>query len=674
MLAKQLADKLTVIAIQQLEQGLRAKQKRMSLISEMIDVYNNKTIETDGDIMNIPFPFFASHIDLLFSKIDNAPSCTFKIPNKKILSEKVQAAFEQEKSSTRSGWSRKDRAEKKQELLSGRAISKIYASSEGNNYKSHYDLVDVFSFVADPTRGTLEEGNYHGETDIYKTHDSLVLGAKNGFYDKSQVERLKNFKESQADGNSYVVTNKFNRMKALGIDVDSSSFVEQKGVNMTEWVMKDNGTWFYLLFDPKSKIWVRVEELKEVFKSGKTPFVSWASHYDEFSFWTKGESDDVYPITEAMKFLLNTALENEKRRTRPMRAVESGSLVDINELQDFVPDNVLLFHPGRNPNIVTIENPAASLTIDLVSYLDNLNQSKSGVSEPGTQEADAKVGVFYGKLQQEADRIGIINKEYSESYAHKGYRFFWGMKEHLTKPKMVELLGKGGIKLQQLESVDFKDVDDVDDVIVSGGSSEQQTSAIENEKQLSSIKELTGSYPDKINARWVIRNVLLKSGFNDDDVSQALDTESSLNQELMEEADNAIQDILLDKMPRLNMGADITFLQRILDYAKDNLDYVLLDDEGNEKGIDKDMKKQFDMLLKYARAHENIVVGNMMRKSRKLAAGQVPQGEIAQNAVDVGGQATGQQMKQSLARPFESPTGTPEGTAEASQVMSKRMR
>lgn len=673
MLSKTLADKLTDIASQQLSQGLDAKKKRMDIVVEINNLYNNKTIELSGQTMNIPFPILAGQIDLLYSKIDNAPDVSYKVPNKQSLSDKVQAAWKQESSSTRAGWRRKDRAEKKFAMLSGRGVCKVYASSVGNEYRSHYDVVDIYAFVADPTRGFLEDGNYHGETDIFKTEASLALGVKAGVYSASQVALLGN-KETVKDGQQQVVTNKFDRLKALGIDVETTSFAGQEGYNMTEWVMRYNNEWYYLLFEPSRKIWVRAELLKDVFASGKTPYVSWATNYDEYNFWSKGPADDVYPIAEAIRFILNTALENEKRRGRPMRIVDAGALVDVNELQDYVPDNVIIRNPGKDPNIITVETPEITTTIDLVSFLDSMIQNKSGVADQGVAESDPKVGVFYGKLQQEADRIGTINKEYSESYAHKGYRFFWGLKQHLTKDKQIEMLGKGGVKLQQLTRFDFKDVDDVDDVVVSGGSQEAEETAVDVERKAKTLTELTSSYAEVLNPRWAIRTSLKLVGFDDDDIEEALDVESTVNRKIIEQADQAIQGIMMGDMPDLIMSADVAFANRILDYVREELNYIKLDKMGNEVGIDKDMKYKSDLLMAYLNAHKNIIMQNMMRvqQKAKVAAMGMPQVDQSGGGVQIPPVSQGTQQAQ-LAQPNETPTGTAAGTASQSQGVTRAL-
>ena len=44
MISRQLADKLTTIALKQLDAGIRMKEQRMKLIKEIEDLYNNKVV------------------------------------------------------------------------------------------------------------------------------------------------------------------------------------------------------------------------------------------------------------------------------------------------------------------------------------------------------------------------------------------------------------------------------------------------------------------------------------------------------------------------------------------------------------------------------------------------------------------------------------------------------
>ena len=666
-LSKTFADKLTAIASEQLSEGLRAKRDRMKIITEILDLYNNKTVKLVDQVTNIPFPILAGQIDLLFSKIDNPPQLNFKIPNKQTLSEKIKAAWVQESSSTKSGWSRKDRAAKKMAMLTGRAIEKVYASNVNNKYQSHYDVVDIFSFVADPMHGFLEDSIYHGETDIFKTKTALLSGARLGFYNPEQVKRLANFLETEKDGDIDVVQNKFDRLSALGVDVQTSSFAGQTGSLLTEWIMRYEDVLYYLFFEPKSRTWVRAEKLKDVFTNNKTPYVSWATHFDQYAFWTKSPADDSYPLAEAMRLILNNAIENEKRRTRPMRIVDAGALVNINELQDFIPDNVIVRNPNKDPNIITVETPETTSSINLATFFDQMIQNKSGVADPGVSSADPKVGIYYGRLQQEADRVGVFNKEYSESYAHKGYRFFWGLKQFLTAPKQLEMLGKSGVKLQELSTIDFKDVDDVDDVIVSGGSLEAETTAVEQKLKTDALTRLASVYPNELNASWVIRETLKSVSYTEDEIMEALDKEAEFNRETIEEADEAIQSIMLGKTPELNMAADVTFANRILDYARENINYVKLDKQGKETGVDKAALQQFTNLLAYANAHQKVIQSNMARKQVKAQAAAAAFQTLQPQATDETAPDNARTRLPSKTSPAQ---GTPQGTASASRKIA----
>lgn len=667
MLSNTEISELVSVASEQLEAGLKSLRPRKDTVRDIVELYNNKVFRSEDNTTNIPFPFLASIVDELFSKIDNKPSVNFYLPNKKTINQKLDSAWKQESSSMRAGWGRKDRAEKKMALLTGRGISKIYASSAMHKYKSHYDLVDFFSFVADPTRGHLDEGMYHGEIDIFKTKEELEFGVSNGVYLKEGVKKIIASRNPTSADYETMQTKK-DRLSSLGIDIQNDAYAGQKGVLFVEWVFKYKNEKFYLLFDPVSRIAIRAEKLKTIFTNNLSPYVSWAANYDEFNFWSKGPADDIYPIAEASRVILNNAIENEKRRTRPMRIVESGVIPDVNELMDYVPDNVVIANPGRSANIITLETPQVSASLDVAQYLKNLMQDFTGVVGQGVEEKDTKVGVFYGQLQREADRIGIINKSYSESYAEKGYRFFWGLKDHLTEKKAVEMLGKNGLKLGEITKKDLEMVDDVDDVIVSGGQAEQELNTIKDKQQSDVLAQLTGNpiYGQKLSPEWVIRVSLQKAGFEEEQINQALDVEKGSNAEIIEEADEAIASILDGITPKLNMGANVSFMQRILDYTRDNIDYIKLDKFGKEIGIDKTLKKQHDELLAYMEAHQKIVLSNA-RQNIALKDQQIAQQNPTQINIPV---TSEKEKKAALATPFESPIGTPEATAEASQIIS----
>jgi len=671
MVSNELATKLTNIAGQQLEAGTKMKQQRMQTVTEIEDLYNNKILIVDDGRINIPFPIMSGQIDTLYSKIDNPPSVSYRIPNKQNLADRVAAAWKIDSSSSRSGWSRKDRAEKKLALFSGRGIAKIFSSNVEKKYETHYEVVDHRSFICEGTRGFLEDNLYCGEVDIYKTEAELKQMASLGIYNKDNVQSL--LSGSGDDKTTYqAYANQYDRMRMLGLNPEQNAYVGQKIANLAEWYLEYEGSRYYLLFDPKSSIWLRCEKMIDIFGHEKYPYVSWAVNYDEYNFWSKGAGDDIMPMAEAMRITLNEALENNRRRNRPMRIVESGQIQDVNELLEYIPDNIIVSNPGRNSAIVTLETPEVTTSINMVEFLNRFMGEKSGISGAlqGTPEQDAKVGIYYGTLQQAADRIGTINKEYSESYAQKGYRYFWGLKMNLTGSKAIEMLGKFGYAWEELDGKDLKDVDDVDDVVVSGGSSEEALDEVKKRRRSETLASLTANQmlAQKLNPTWVIRTSLQEGEFTDDEIQEALDSQSDQNRELMLEADQAIQEILEGKTPKLNRGANVAFVQRIIDWEKDNINYIK--EDGSL------IKKQYELsqkILGYAEMHMQppflIVQNNMVRDVRQVYQEQLRQGvQPDSSAVNIP-QPTTEETRQSITQPFEAGM-SPEGTASASQQIS----
>ena len=675
-ISKELADKICITAVKQLEAGVKLRDERMKAVSDIEDLYFNRSLSLDDDNLgettgriNIPYPIMSGQVDTIWSKIDNPPTVTFKILRRKQIAEKIAQAWKQDSSSSRAGWVRKDRVEKKMALISGRAISKLYATSVKNKYKSHYEVIDYRNFYCEGRNGELELNMYCGEQNIFKTKEELKKLAEVGVYDQEQVEKLLEcVSTDEYKGNVSTFNGNNSRATAFGLESQNTTYAGQDIVNLTEHVMDWKGKRCYMLFDPVSKIWIRCDYQKEIFGSDKYHFVSWAYNEEPFIFWSKGAGDDIMPLAEATKIVLNNALTNHQRRTRPMRIIQSGDFPDPNEIMDYIPDNVIVTSQGKNGKIVTIETPEITQSIDLATFLTGFSSQQTGINTAsiGADENDAKVGVYYGQLQQESDRIGLVNKAYSESYADKAYRYFWGLKTNITEAIAVEMLGKGGFQLRELTREDLIKVDDVDDVICSGGSREEHLDEVKADRQRKTLSEITSDQEvnSLLSPKWKIKTSLKLGGFNEDDLEEALDKENDINRQLLEEADEAIQDILLGESPALNRGANTSFLQRILDFDTDNMNYINLDEEGKEDGIDKKMYKQSQRLKAYANAHREIVIENMQRDLRQQEAIAGAGGGI--NIP----QATEGEKNAQIASPNEPVSNTPQGTASRSAEMT----
>jgi len=681
-LSKTFKDKLTRIACKQFDSGMMMKKKRMETIKDIEDLYFNKVLELMDNRVNIPFPIMSGQIDTYLSKIDNPPTVNFRTSDMPNFSEKIVSAWRDDQSTMRAGWESKDRAEKKLCLMSGRGINKIYASSVQNEYKSHYDVVDYHSFVCEGRNGRLEKNLYCGEKDIFRTMAVIREKAVQKIYDRKQVILLDNaYASGDVQIDNETLNDKYNRLKSLNLNPEMNAYVGQQVASLVEWNMDFEGKRYYLLFDIKTKIWLKVDELKNVYGCNKWLWSSWAFNPEEFMFWSKGAGDDILPTAEAMRLILNEAIENQRRRNRPMRITGGSEFGDVNELMEFVPDNVIVANQGKKGEIVTIETPEVTSSINLVQYLDNYLGQKTGVSSDlqGTSDKDTKVGVYYGNLAQASDRIGLVNKEYSDNYAEKGYRYFWGLKEHLTKAKSIELLGKDGIHMDELTRKELDDVGDVDDVIVSGGSREEEINEITSQRQSKIIAEVSGNpaLSQRVNPEWLIKTALKTAGFNDEDIQQALDVKSLGDTQLIKEADFAIREIMLGHNPKINRGATASFIQHIIDYDIDNIDFEKTNKQGQIIGIDKKNAEISQRLRDYAKAHIQIVMENNQRKARAINSDlmqaslskelQEPASDEALNIPT----PTQNETNIASARPFETSLGTQKGVNETSQRLSE---
>src|SRR5439155_11190817 len=128
---------------------------------------------------------------------------------------------------------------------------------------------------------------------------------KKGWYDGQQVSKLLSASLMMKKEQLEEMDTREQSMRSLGLNLKAYSYVGQEVYSFVTWGMVYNGVRQYLMFEPKTKIWIRAHKLDDVFKRKSDepelwPFVSWATHYDTWNFWSKAPADDVYPIHDAM--------------------------------------------------------------------------------------------------------------------------------------------------------------------------------------------------------------------------------------------------------------------------------------------------------------------------------------------------------------------------------------
>lgn len=688
---------LVSIALKQIQNAVQFRQPRIDVIKKIEDNYYNKITAVFDARINIPVPFMAGQIDTVRAKIDNRPVLEFTpgeegdIP----IAKKVSESFRIDSSSNAAGWARKDRQEKFLALISGRGIAKIYAMTEKGRYYPKYEVIDYMDFLCEGTQGHLEDNLFCGVQNVFRSKAQIEEGVKDGVYDAKQVQTL--FAATGTEDykrNRDVHQNKVNRLKALGLSPDVYSYVGQDIFNLTEWCMEIDGVRWYLLLEESSGVAIRCEKLLDVYPVGDNyprgcwPYASWAVFDEPFQFWTKGYGDDVLPLAEGFKIIINEVLNNTMRQNRPMRSVDPGTFPDPNELIWRMPDQLVVANTGTDPSkgIYTFETPNVSASLNVLQYINQFVGEKTGVNSgiQGANETDAKVGIYYGSLKEAEDRIGLVEKNYNESYAEKGYRYYWSLRNNITEKKLIALIGKNGVNWEVLTRKELKGASDFD-VIITGGKAEAEASMVKQKEMSAALQELTGNPKtlEKLSPRWIIEHRLQIAGFEPDDIRRALEAEGSFDEDLMAEASAAIEQILEGTMPRLNRGANAAFLEKIYSFDADELDYIKLDKMGVPNGIDQKKKNQSEMLRRYADAHYDIVIQNTLRSARTQSLleqkkaitsgmsmpGLKPPTETQQNELAVSDLPPSQKLGNDMMNPL----GTPEGTAEMSQDMSAQL-
>lgn len=610
------ADKLVKIAQTQIEASNRYKRNRMDQVQKSIDLYDGKAKKALKGRYNVPLPLMSGYVDTLVSKVDNPPNVRFGYTDIADMqrASKVQAKFDEDSGSTQGRWTAKDRLTKKIASFYGVGILKYFAYNDvDGNYRSHLEVIDPLDFECEPLGGQfLSDHKFMGQRNIFKTEAELKAGAMGDdpIYSKKQILKL----ISTVNSNQYkdfkkIYTEKTDRLKSLGFNPELNSYMGQKIYNLTEWYMEYDGVWYYMLMEPHCGVWVRFQPLKEVFKSGKTPFVAWHTHPDAFNFWSKSPSDDMRPVAESMNIIFNQMLDAREKNTYAQRAYDPEIFTDPAQLE-WRPDGLVEANTDSGNRPISsgiysfkVEGMTEAGTINLMTFMDNITGTKTGItpSAQGNGNGDKTNGIYFGNLQQVADRLSLYNKAYSEAWGELGYLYYWGLREHIkTNRLMVKMIGESGYNWVELVASDTEPEREFN-ITISGGQAEIEQDELKK-KQRANALTLILSNPilsAKVNPEVTIEEVLRNGTYGEDAIKRFLNMNSYGSEEIISEAHQAIQEIINGKTPKKNRGADALYIQTIVDFASDSEDLDIA---------------TFKKLLEFADAHFEIASFNMVRK------------------------------------------------------------
>lgn len=573
-------DEATRVATKMLKTCVDFKQPRMAEIREIEDMLAYKLKPALAGRLNVPFDGVVMNgfIDTLTAQENKNHRLAFTDPRGSNLkaARKITAAYEMDSSSTKGRWKSKIRASKRLAAISGRGIFKVYSESSPV-YRSCLENVDIFDFVFEPQGGGhLEDHLFNGQENVFRSISDLELGVKSGYYDAEQVKKLTAaYSASDFKFNEDLYRNKIQRLAGHGLDAESNNYVGSQLFNLTEFQMTYMGRRWYLLFDYKSGIWLRFEPNKSVFGSDLYQWVSWAApQSDPFNFLNKGPADSMRPIAEAIRINLNEILNNNRKRNWDMKAVDKNMFTDLSQL-DFRQDGLAIADLKGSQKIQDgiyhFQTPEISGAINLNEYLDNFGGINSGVNKQtkGLASED-KVGIAEINELSISKRTKLITDSFKDCLAEIGLRYDWGLHEHLPEKHMVKLIGITGVEWDEIRKEDTDpdfecEVIADDDVIEKQAKSEKRSSFL---KSIINIPLLISQYNPKVLAE----ELAIDAGYEPERLQRLMDTKNEATDEIIAEANKAIELIVEGKEARVNRNATTGFLARIDNFLLDTDD------------------------------------------------------------------------------------------------------
>lgn len=559
------------------------KQPRMNQIARFERVYNNDVPPKLRQMFNVPIPVFAGMIDTLLADFNDQLQIRFEPRNaaQYLITPKLQAHWEAERDnlSPNARWNQKVRWDRFNAALSGRGILLNFAENDPE-YKNVLEVINYSDFHCQPLGGgNIDDHLFKGREGVMKTIEDLENGPN---YDQAQVEKLKTFVWS----NEYfqnldtVYGTRFSRFYSMRLDPVTNSFAGAKTYNMCEFLILDEGKWWYILFEPMSRIWVRCCPWKEICETERNPFISWATHEDQKNFWSKAFADDLYYSADAIITMFNQELTNREKKNFNARAYDKEMFTDVAKLDaaQYRPDALVPVNTKNGTRsiaagIYEFNTPELQGTVNLIGFINNFTGQNVGVSDlsMGGTPGAKKPTVVLAQQQQVSKRIGYRSDSFKEAYAQLGLLYIEGLKEYMPPSVSVRIIGENGfIEESELRRIDVKP----NQISISISSTSEQESA-DNLKRDSRVKaiEMIASNPN-LN-RWEKETTLRDVGqFDESEINFAFDTQSYSSKKQIAHASQAIQDLLLNKDPDVYYGADISYLMYLSQYMTDHKNQI----------------------------------------------------------------------------------------------------
>jgi hypothetical protein len=624
-LTRAFADELANVARLQLWESSNYKLPRLQKIRIAENLYAGKIPKKSRIQFEIPLPVLSGMVDTFLANIDDPIRLKFKEgdPGDWQKVRKITALYEKESKGNKPGsrWAQKDRWQKKLAMFSGRGIMKYYAESDPE-YTSNLEVVDYYDFHCEPKGGGhLENHMFSGQEGIWRTASQLRMGAANGLYDKKQVAQLLTKANSNVYKTYIGITSdfRFNRFKALGLDPENNSYVGEATYHFAEFVLTYKGDRWYVLFDPWTGLWIRVEKLVTIYSSGYYPWVSWATHEDPNVFWSKAfATDDLAPVADGIITMVNQEMTNRQKQNFHARGFDIDMFPDVARLDEaqhrpeaLVPVDTKGGTRKISDGIYEFKVEGLDGTINLINFLSSFSGQQVGVNDnsQGQNDSSKEVGVLLGEERAVNKRFDYRSQSYSAAWGEVGLRYVDGLKEHMPAKLAIRMLGENGYEWDEIKRVELTLKREIDvEVSSSARDAAEDRNKVAARAKAQEIVTADPTLAPIVNKRWRVEQIYRDiGGYSDEDIAIALDPMNYGSKEVMSRAFEVVQELIEGKDPAIYYGADVAFVQHIMDFGMSHKDTL---------------KGKTLNFLKYVQKCTPIVKENMDRKRMLMKMAQ----------------------------------------------------
>ncbi len=620
-------DKLVEQAIKEIEFAKQYRRKRETEWKKNDEIMRGYQEADESTRTKVPLYQAIAFEETLLSKIDN--SLVFKfVPGgleDKRKAQKFNALRERDAKVGR--WDKRDRQGKRHGIRYGRVIFSYFATSEDGEYKPNLNNIRPRHFLIDPDAGGLDKelAMYMGWYGVKKTKAQLETGVKKGIYDKKAVEDL-----ILAGSNYNMETQEDLDERNSGMTPDTTEKARKRPREdlfmFYQWFTTDeNGERYILLLTPSGKA-VRCQKWKEIEPTNLYPIWTWATTPDDREFWSISPLERVRRMMKAQEKSIAQMMDNADQVNKPKMAVNVDFVRNLSQVKYGTKGFIEITGQTDVDKVVkAMATPPIDSPLLVYDKLQQLQDRFSGVTADaaGVTDTDAVLGVQDNNLANLGDRIGLLNKEYSDGYYDFAVLYKSGVRTHLTGKVAIRILGPNGLGVEQVSWADLDPTGEDYDIIIESSSAESQANKIETKNKLTVLGTAKGD--PLYNQRVVREKELELSGFSEDDKRALLDTKDGSEGMVVlayEDFEKFLNGNFKDLVVPRN--ANLTYLQVLKDLW-----------EERDQMIDKMFKKKAPLIHQeiesfiaevQAQAERNIAMDAALEEAKQVAPEQETKG------------------------------------------------